>query len=155
MSDLLTNAFLPSCLFWCTTWVALWFYETKICERWIVGMFLLTLCLWPGHACHDAHKELHSCCPWPALSLHGQSCSSVKKGHHTNIASLKHNVAYAQLWKLHQTFLQSSALRGFSLWGPCEAKHFQTISRSHTETLHSNETRGALHFSHMLRSCCW
>lgn len=29
--------------------------------------FLLTLCFWPGHACHNAHWGLGRCCPWPAL----------------------------------------------------------------------------------------
>lgn len=40
-------------------------------------IFLLTLCFWPGHACRDAHRGLHSCCPWPALPPRGHN--SVKK----------------------------------------------------------------------------
>lgn len=49
-------------------------------------LFLLTLCFWPGHTCHDAHRGLDSCCPWPALTPHGQSCSFGEKNttHHTN-----------------------------------------------------------------------
>lgn len=89
-----------------------------------------------------------SCMPWCSqraaqlLSLTGPSSAwpqLCEKGHHTNTASLKHNVAYAQLRKPHQTFLQSSALCGFSLWRPCEAKCFQTISRFHVETLHTKK----------------
>ena len=70
-----------------------------------------------------------------------------KKGHRTNTASLKQNVAYAQLRKRHQTFLQSSALCGFSPWRPCEAKGFQTISRFRVETLQQRKKkkREALH----------
>lgn len=45
-----------------------------VCFFWV---FLLTLCFWPGHACRDAHRGLHSCCPWPALPPRGHN--SVKK----------------------------------------------------------------------------
>lgn len=64
----------------------------------------------------------------------------------TQTVSLKQNVAYAQLRKWHQTFLQSSALCGYSPWKPCKAKGFQTITYFHVETLQkSKETRRAMH----------
>lgn len=109
---------------------------------------LVVVCVF--FVCFFAYLVLlaRSCMPWCSqraaqlLSLTGPSSAwpqLCEKGHHTNTASLKHNVAYAQLRKPHQTFLQSSALCGFSLWRPCEAKCFQTISRFHVETLHTKK----------------